>query len=117
MRTCELELESFNMEAKQEKSETYHELSHSFKEEVIVPTVALTNTYDFFMYSRAKKNVRTADGIECEVEGYEEKHVCELEDDIKRLYGIDAWSFIKKWYNYSIVMTNMMMVRIFMKKK
>lgn len=109
-----LEIERFDMEKR--RTDTYHELSHRFKEEIIIPMIALTNTYDFFIYCSATKHIITADGVECIAEGYEEKHICELEDDIKRLYNVDAWSFIKKWYNYDSMMTNMTFVKIWLKK-
>lgn len=114
IRLCGLELENICMA--ENKSETYHELKHSFKEEIIVPTVALTNTFDFFMYGSAKKNIKLADGTLCIAEGYEEKHICDLEEDIKRLYNMDAWSFVKKWHKHDSLMTNMMFVKIWLKK-
>lgn len=98
------------------KDRTYHELKHSFKEEVIVPMVALTNNYDFLIFENAEKILRLADGTECSVERYEEKHICDLEDDIKRLYNVDAWSFIKRWHKYDAMMTNMMFLKIWLKK-
>lgn len=114
IRLLDLEIEGVSMNKK--VAETHHELSHSFKEEVIVPTVALTNVYDFFMFGSATKIVKTADGIICEAEGFEEKHICDLEDDIKRLYNTDAWSFMKKWHKYNFLMTNMMFIKIWLKK-
>ena len=113
-RHLDMELETINMNA--DVTETYHTISHSMQNEIIIPTVAITNTFDFFMYDKAKKNVKMADGTKCMVLRYEEKHICELEDDIKRLYNIDAWSFIKKWHKFSNIMTNMMMVKIYLKE-
>lgn len=109
-----LEVEGWNMDAR--KDRTYHELKHSFKEEVIVPMVALTNSYDFFIFASAEKILRLADGTECVVEQYEEKHICDLEDDIKRLYNVDAWSFIKRWHKYDSMMTNMMFLKMVLRR-
>lgn len=114
MKLCGLEIERFNMEKR--VTQTYHEISHSFKDEIIVPTIAITNTMDFFLYGSAKKTVKTADGTTCVVQGYEEKHICELEEDIKRLYNVDAWSFINKWYKYDSMMTSMVFIRIWLSK-
>lgn len=115
IRVCGMEVERLDM--KESPKETYHEVTHSFKEELIIPVVALTNTFDFFMYGSATKNVRTADGVQCIVEGYEEKHICELEEDIKKMYNMDAWAFIKRWHKrYDTLMTNMMFVKIWLKK-
>ena len=47
------------------------------------------------------KYVTTADGVRCKVEHWEEKHICELDSKIKELYGIDAWSFICRWFKAS----------------
>jgi hypothetical protein len=109
-----LELEGVNMNI--DVTDTYHTISHRMQNEIIIPTVAITNTFDFFMYNNATKNIKMADNTKCVVLNYEEKHICELEDDIKRLYGIDAWTFIKKWYAFFNIMTNMMMVKIYLKE-
>lgn len=114
IKICGMEVESLHMNGR--VKDTYHELSHSFKDEVIIPTLAITNTYDFFVFNNAVKHIKTADGVICLVEGFEEKHICELEDDIKRLYNMDAWSFIRKWYKFDSMVTNMVFVKIWLKK-
>lgn len=90
---------------------TSHFINHSFREMIIVPYVAITNNVDFLM-SNGDKFITTADGIKCKVQSYEEKHICELEQDIQSLYGIDAWSFVKRWYKADKDMQSMYFIKI-----
>ena len=76
---------------------TEHHVLHKFKETMIVPYYAVTNNVSLVM-SKGDHYVTTADGIHCKVVSWEEKHICELEDEIQRLYNMDCWSYIKRWY-------------------
>lgn len=76
---------------------TEHYVLHKFKETMIVPYYAVTNNCSLIM-SKGDHYVTTADGIHCKVVSWEEKHICELEDEIQRLYNMDCWSYIKRWY-------------------
>ena len=70
---------------------------HKFKEEMIIPYVAISNGLNF-MLTKGERCVITADGIRAKVIDVQEKHICELEEDIQRLYGIDVWRFVCSWY-------------------
>ena len=77
---------------------TEHNVLHKFRDsEIVIPWAALTNNIAMVM-SKGDHYVTTADGIHCKVVSWEEKHICELEDEIQRLYHIDAWSYLCKWY-------------------
>ena len=76
---------------------TEHHVLHKFKETMIVPYYAVTNNVSLVM-SKGDHYVTTADGIHCKVVSWEEKHICELEDEIQRLYNMDCWSYIKRWH-------------------
>ena len=76
---------------------TEHNVLHKFKETMVVPYYAVTNNVSLVM-SKGDHYVTTADGIHCKVVSWEEKHICELEDEIQRLYHIDAWSYLCKWH-------------------
>ena len=76
---------------------TEHNVLHKFKETMILPYYAVTNNVSLFM-SKGDHYVTTADGIHCKVVSWEEKHICELEDEIQRLYNMDCWSYIKRWH-------------------
>ena len=76
---------------------TEHHVLHKFKETMIVPYYAVTNNVSLVM-SKGDHYVTTADGIHCKVVSWEEKHICELEDEIQRLYHIDAWNYLCKWH-------------------
>ena len=83
VRNMGLEVDGWTMDERKDK--TYHELKHSYKDIVIIPTAALSNTFDFFIFGSAIKKLKLADGSICEVEQYEEKHICDLEDEIKKI--------------------------------
>ena len=76
---------------------TEHNVLHKFKETMVVSYYAVTNNVSLVM-SKGDHYVTTADGIHCKVVSWEEKHICELEDEIQRLYNMDCWSYIKRWH-------------------
>lgn len=77
---------------------TYHNIKHRYREEVIVPVSALSNNINFILGKQNEKRVLTADNVKCKVKKYKFVHICELENEIKRLYNKEAWEFIKMWY-------------------
>ena len=76
---------------------TEHNVLHKFKETMILPYYAVSNNCSLIM-SKGEHYVTTADGIHCKIVPWEEKHICELEDEIQRLYNMDCWSYIKRWH-------------------
>ena len=75
-------------------------IDHRFKEEMIVPYCAIDNNVAFLL-CKGERFLDTSDGVRANVISADEKHICDLEQDIYRLYGKDAWSFIKIWHKYS----------------
>ena len=94
---------------------TEHHVLHKFKETMIVPYYAVTNNVNLVM-SKGDHYVTTADGIHCKVVSWEEKHICELEDKIHELYGMDAWSFVKRWWKSYKNMNSMHFLILKLKK-
>jgi hypothetical protein len=90
-------------------------IQHSFKKEIIIPIVALHNNLHFLM-SNGNKLVKTSDNYICNVTHYRYKHICELEKDVQRLYNIDVWSFIKRWYNAIPYIDSMMFINMFLEE-
>lgn len=87
-------------------SPTEHRVNHKFKEVMILPFAGITNNVDLIM-SNGEHYVTTSDNIRCKVVNWSEKHICELEEEIQKLYGIDAWSFVKRWYKAAPRMDSM----------
>lgn len=86
-------------------------LNHRYKDEVIVPLVAVSpNVY--FLLDKGVRYVLCTDEIKCRVVDCKEMHICELVDDIKRLYNMDAWSFINRWYQYEKAMDSMEFLKL-----
>lgn len=103
----------FNME----RNETsYHKIRHKFREEMIVPYIAVQNNIDF-MLNKGERYLLTADGIKAKVTECKEVHVCELKDDIKRLYDMDAWDYICRWYNAEKCINSLYFLHIKLRKE
>lgn len=96
--------------------ETCHDIKHKYKDEVIIPIVAMNNAYDFFIFSESAKRVVTADGVKCNVVEWGEYNICDIEDEITRLYNMDAWSFMKVWRNSFPQMTSMQFIKMKLEK-
>jgi hypothetical protein len=94
---------------------TYHEINHRYKDEVIVPLIGVTDNVSWIM-SKGQKIITCADGTQAKVNEWETKHICILEDDIKRIYGIDTWSFIKRWYASEKRMDSMTFIKMKLEK-
>ena len=75
-------------------------IDHKFKEEMIVPYCAIDNNIAFLL-CKGERFLDTSDGVRAKVISADEKHICDLEQDVFRLYGKDAWSFIKIWHKYN----------------
>ena len=75
-------------------------VNHRYKGVLIIPYAGIDKSLTF-MLDKGDKYVLTADGIHAKVVSWEEKHICELDSKIKELYGIDAWSFICRWFKAS----------------
>lgn len=105
-----------NMEIDANRGETYHHIKHKFRDVVILPFAAISNNIDFLMFDKATKHVKTSDDVECVVTSWAEVHICDLEDDIKELYGRDAWSFLKTWHKFEPCMTSMNFIKMKLRK-
>lgn len=94
---------------------TLHAITHSFKEELIVPYIGIEKNIEFFL-GKGAKQVVTADGILANVKSIEEKHICDLEDDITRIYGISPWEFIKRWHGANMGADSMIFAKLKLEK-
>lgn len=95
---------------------TIHYINHKFREEVIIPFIQVSSNISFCI-GRGEKTIITSDKVECRCVDWKEIHLCELEDDIQRLYGIDPWSFLKRWYGANKSMQSMFFLKIKLQKK
>lgn len=87
-------------------SENTYKIAHRFQEEVIVPLLAIQNNCGFVL-SKGDKYLLFADNITAKVFEWDSKSIVSLEEDIKRLYNLDAWYFLKKWYGVYPQMTSL----------
>lgn len=90
-------------------------INHSFKEEIIVPLVAVSNNVSF-VTNKEQRYVVLGDGCLCSVNACEEHHICALEQDIRKLYGVTAWDFMRKWYRTYPDMSSMFFLKIKLEK-
>ena len=75
-----------------------YRIRHKYKKKVIVPLVAISDNFKF-LFDKDDRFITTSDGIRARVVDCVEKHIVELEQDIQELYGMNAWDFLKTWYN------------------
>lgn len=109
-------LEFGGLEMEMNRTDTYHNVKHRFRDTIIVPLAAISNNIDFILFDKAKKHVRTSDDVECIVTSFEEKHICDIEQDIKDLYKREAWEFLKTWHQFEPCMTSTQFVKLTLKK-
>jgi hypothetical protein len=95
---------------------TIHYVNHKFREEIIVPLCSLTNNIRFLLGEQSQ-TVITVDGVTCDVVTATERHICDLEADIRRLYNMDVWSFVKRWYTVNSSMDSMHFLHIKLQKQ
>lgn len=91
-------------------------INHRFKEHLILPYAGITDNCRFF-FDKEEMHVITSDHIRCKVMNWEEKHICELEDEIRETYKIDAWTFLKKWHKACPYMDSMHFIVLDLKKE
>lgn len=90
-------------------------IDHKFREEMIVPYCAIDNNVAFLLY-KGERYLDTKDGVRCKVLSAEERHICDMEADVQRLYGKDAWSFIKIWHKYNNMASSLFFVHLKLQK-
>lgn len=91
-------------------------VNHRFREEMILPYVGITPNIAFIM-ACGERYVTTTDGIHCKVVECEERHICDLEEKIRTIYGIEPYDFIRRWYKTCKAMDSMTFVHIKLKKE
>lgn len=111
-RMGEMNVDNINVDS---TNDVISHINHRYREEVIIPYVALDNNISFLI-SKGEKKVITADGITCKVIELKEVHICELEEKINELYKIDCWSFIKRWYSTKKTMDSLHFIYLKLKK-
>lgn len=89
-------------------------IRHKFKEDIIIPYVGLYPNIDFLNDNDAYAYYK--DGVRAKIISAKEIHICLLESEIKAIYGLDVWSYIKKWYAFDKSMQTMYFLKIKAKK-
>lgn len=93
-----------------------YRIKHTYRETIILPLIGFIDNNIDFLLNNEKKQIITADGFLCDVIKYNVYNICQLEQDIKDIYNIDCWSFIKKWYNVDNAMDSLSVVKMKLKK-
>lgn len=76
-----------------------HSVKHNYKEEIIVPLVALSKNFEFLTHKDEEKFIIFANGNRAKVIDWHTIHICDMEEHVQRLYNMDSWKFIKRWYD------------------
>lgn len=78
-----------------------YRIRHTYKPKIVIPYLGIGDsafTNLDFLLDKGERIVVTSDNIECKVLNVEEKHLCDLENEIQSIYNCDAWSWVKRWY-------------------
>lgn len=75
-----------------------HQVKHSWREEMILPLRCITSNINF-LTRKEPKQIETTDGFIADVIEWKEVHLCKLETKVKELYGLDVWTFMKRWFD------------------
>lgn len=94
---------------------TYY-IKHNYREEIILPIVGIVDNIKFFMDKDEQIFVKTADGITARIVDCVEKHIVEFEQEIKEIYKIEPWAFVKKWYNSDNGMQSARFIKLKLKR-
>jgi hypothetical protein len=76
-------------------------IRHTYKPNIVIPYLGIGDsvfTNIDFILDKGERIVVTSDNIKCKVLNVEEKHLCNLENEIQSIYNCDAWSWVKRWY-------------------
>lgn len=85
-------------------------IRHKFKEEIIVPYVAVYPNIGITQDLNATACFKC--GTKAKIVSVNEIHICELESEIKAIYGLDMWTYIMRWYNFDHSMQSMYFLKI-----
>lgn len=77
----------------------FYRVNHRYREEMIVPIVAIHEFINFITTPLRYQKVVTTDGVKCRVFKIYTQNLCALEEKVLSLYQISAWDFLKKWYS------------------
>lgn len=73
-----------------------------YRDEIIVPLVCISPNVELLCVpDKGKVGILCLmkDGILAKIRGFEMKTIFEFEEDIKRLYKVEPYEWLKKWYN------------------
>ena len=92
-----------------------HRIAHRFAEEMVLPYNAVDN--NVCLGNHGSHVALCADGVEASILDWKEKHICELEDDIQRIYKMPPWEYLKRWYNTNLAPRSMFFLVFKLKKQ
>lgn len=87
------------MSSNENRETIFYKVNHRYREEMIVPVVAIHKFVDFITTPLRDQNIVTTDGVKCRVFKIYTENLCALEEKVLSLYRISAWDFLKKWYS------------------
>ncbi len=77
-----------------------HHIYHSYKDYVIVPFLAIEDSFSF-TDDKYGQDVIMSDGVRCKVKKWEYIHMCSnyAKTLVQDIYHTDVWNFILRWYS------------------
>lgn len=87
------------MSSNEIKEHVFYKVNHRYRDEMIVPIVAIHKSIDFITSPLKDKNIITTDGVKCRIAKIYTENLCALEEKVLSLYRISAWDFLKRWHS------------------
>ena len=78
------------MSSNEVKEPIFYKVNHRYRDEIIVPIVAIHKFVDFLTTPLRDQNILTTDGIRCSVSKIYTQNLCTLEEKVLSLYRISA---------------------------
>lgn len=92
-----------------------------YREEIVVPLLAISPNWDYLNTPDPQKvgiKALMKDGVVAKVRWSETKTIFEFEEDIKRLYKVEPYEWLKKWYNACDgMLSNLYLCHIYLNKE
>lgn len=92
-----------------------------YRPEVIIPICAVSPNWDFLCLTDLKRQgliLETIDKVRAKIMLCEERLVFDLEKDIKRVYNVSPYEFLRKWFDISKgMMDNIYFYHLYLKRE
>lgn len=93
-------------------------LKCKYKEQVLLPYIAVTDNVNFLCDKSKEIRCMTADGVPCVATYCKEINILSenAEQLVKKLYNVDVFGYLCKWYAYDKNLSSLMFLELYLRK-